>query len=65
MVWDPPYSVQRNEILIIDLAFFNSINKNQDIVITITKSNKFAAVDLSSYGWTGNLLKYVDFFNIP
>jgi hypothetical protein len=54
LVWDPPYSVKRNEIYEIDLAFFNTIPQNQDVVITISKTDKFAGVDLSTYGWTGN-----------
>lgn len=63
MVWDPPYSIQRNEILVIDIAFFNSINQDQEVVITILKNNNFAAVDLSTYGWTG-IFKKLNYFKI-
>lgn len=53
MVMETPYSVMRNETLTLDIAFFNSINQNQNITITITKTDKFVGVDLASLGWTG------------
>lgn len=57
MVWEPPYSILRNEILIADIAFFNSLTKAQSVVITIEKSNQFEAVDLATYGWKSKLIK--------
>ena len=52
MVMETPYSVMRNEILTLDIAFFNNINKDQSIVITITKTDRFEGVDLAKLGWT-------------
>lgn len=53
MVMETPYSLMRNETLTLDVAFFNNINKDQSIVITITKTDRFEGVDLKNLGWTG------------
>lgn len=41
MTMDLPYSIYRNEILIVDVNFFNNINQDQDFVISIEKNGKF------------------------
>lgn len=48
-----PFSIQRNETLILDIPLFNNINQNQDVVFSIPKTGKFNGVDLATYGWTG------------
>lgn len=54
MVWNPPYSVKRDEILIMDIAFFNSITEDQDIIITINnEAKRIVGEDFVSYGWIG------------
>lgn len=55
MVVDLPYSIQRNEILLIDIPFFNRVKQKQNVVITIAKTGKFLGVDLATYGWSGTL----------
>ena len=52
MVMETPYSVMRNEILTLDIAFYNNNKKDQSIVITSSKTDRFEGVDLSNLGWT-------------
>lgn len=51
MVVEVPYSVQRNEILELDIAFFNNIDEDQIVTISIKDRSYFEGVDLTEYGW--------------
>jgi CD109 antigen len=51
-VWDPPYSIKRNENMNLDITCFNSINQDQNVVVTITKNSNFEAIAFDAFGWT-------------
>lgn len=53
LAWTPPYSVLRNEVMVMDIGVFNSLNQNQNVVYTILKQDGFEAVDLATHGWKG------------
>lgn len=53
-----PETIQRNEVLLTDIPFFNKIAQDQNIVISIAKSDRFEVVDLATHGWTETATEY-------
>lgn len=57
---DLPYSVQRNEFLLVDIVLFNKVTRDQDVVVAVHLDaiNSFEGAELSTYGWTCKLKKF-------